>query len=59
MTGLGEYVKRLCLHICVLQGLPLQVLLGEFGERRVTGILAYGLDGVRTVLRLLGAGNGS
>jgi hypothetical protein len=50
-------VEGLCLDIGVVEGLPLQVVLGQLGVGRVACILANRLDGFRTVDRFLGTGN--
>jgi hypothetical protein len=57
VAGVRVEVEGLCLDIGVIEGLPLQVVLGQLGVGRVACILANRLDGFRAVDGLLGAGN--
>lgn len=57
MTGLGEKVECLRLDVGVVERGPFEVLLGQLGVRRVAGVLSNGVDGIRAILWLLGAGN--
>ena len=57
VASVRKEVKGLRLDVCVIQGLPFQVLLGQLGERRVACILPNRLDSLRTIDGLLGTGN--
>lgn len=57
MASVGVEVESLRLDVGVVESLPLQVLLGQLGVRRVACILSDRLDSFRTVDRLLGSGN--
>jgi len=53
----GEEVEGLRLDIGVVERDPLEVLLGQLGVGGLVALLTHGLDGVRAVFGLLGAGN--
>lgn len=57
MAAVGEYIEGLCLDARLVDGRPLQVVLGELRICRVALVLAHGLDGSRAILGLLGAGD--
>lgn len=57
MACVGEEVKGLGLDVCVVERGPLEVLARQLGVGRLAGLCADGLDGVRAILGLLGAGD--
>lgn len=57
MAGVAEDVEGLCFDIGVIEGGPLEVILGQLSVGRLVALLAHGLDGLRTVFGLLGTGN--
>lgn len=59
MAGIGEDVEGLGLDVGVVQRGPLEVLARQLGVDRLARLSADRLDGIRTVLGLLGAGDSS
>ena len=57
VTRIRVEVEGLRLDVGVVESLPLEVLLGQLGVRRVACILANRLDGFRAVDGLLGTGD--
>jgi hypothetical protein len=57
VAGVGEEVESLRLDIGVVERGPLEMVLGQLRVGRLVALLAYGLDGIRAVFGLLGAGN--
>ena len=52
LAVVGGHVEGLGLHVGRVHDLPPEVVLGEFGEGHILGLLLDGLDGFRAILAL-------
>lgn len=57
MAGLGEEVECLRLNTRLVDGCPLQMILGKLRVSRLAVSLAHGLNGSWAILGLLGPGH--